>query len=118
MSIVPLAQHCLMLPLAAWILIVEHVTGEKLMLQPFDIGEPVHVLPTVFSVPTFVESQKMSQPPWHACVSDQLLMPTWLMHAGVPLHTMYSPTFWKLWMFAEDQMYVEIAHGLVVKHPV
>jgi hypothetical protein len=50
-------QHRWTLPAEAWILIAEHVTGLKLMLQPFDIGEPVHVLPTVSSVPTFVASQ-------------------------------------------------------------
>ena len=40
------------------------------------------------------------------------------MHAVVPLHTMFSPTFWKLWMFADDHTYVDCAHGLVVKQPV
>jgi hypothetical protein len=53
---VPL-QHTAEVPLTALNLIVEHVTGLKLMLHPFDIGEPVHVCPTVFSVPTFVASQ-------------------------------------------------------------
>jgi hypothetical protein len=38
-------------------LIVEHDIAAKLMLQPFDMGEPEHVLPTVSSVPTFVELQ-------------------------------------------------------------
>jgi hypothetical protein len=56
-SIVPVAQHCFVLPLAAWSLMVEHVTGLKLMLHPFDIGVPVHVLPTVLRFPTFVVSQ-------------------------------------------------------------
>src|SRR5678815_1050464 len=45
-------------------------------------------------------------------------MPTWLTHAVVPLHTMYSPTWWKLWMLADDQTYVDCAHGLVVRQPV
>jgi hypothetical protein len=45
----------------------------------------------------------MSHDPWQSLVLAQLLMPTWLMHAVVPLHTMFSPTFWKLWMFADDQ---------------
>ena len=50
-------QHAFVLPLATSSLIDEHDTGEKLMLHPFDIGEPVHVFPTVLSVPTFVVSQ-------------------------------------------------------------
>ena len=44
-------------------------------------------------------------------------MPTWLMHAVVPLQTMYSPTLKKLWMLADDHKYVDCAHGLVVRQP-
>ena len=53
----PPVQHDVVLPLTATSLIAEHVTGENVMLQPFDIGEPVHVFPTVVSVPTLFASQ-------------------------------------------------------------
>ena len=50
-------QQADVLPVTSCSLIVEHVTGANVMLQPFVIGEPVHALVVVLSWPTFVVSQ-------------------------------------------------------------